>query len=266
MNRAPVLSIPLSIIALAAMLMLGACGDDGPSAPTTDITDADAAALIAMALGRPGGFQMNLSHAVEVSRGGLITSRQGRKGASPLRDTSITHAGTETVDGKTYSHSMAVNYLYSYTSNGFNNPREYFFAGNTELKFSANMKGTITKPAVAAVDSAWCVLFFNGTDAEMYTLSGKFGRVGSYTFPGTDKIYSGKVESANMPGVLVDRNSKEVNDSQLGIEMNLRGTDKEGDRVDWSGVLIMRPGQPTRLNIAGKTYVIDLNRGTATLQ
>jgi hypothetical protein len=256
----------MAVFILACAALAGGCKGEDPVAPSTKLTDDDAAALIAMAYGQMGGFQLSLANAVDVARGGQVTGRQKERGSVILRDTSIARTATVTYNGKQYSYTSAVNYGYFYTSNGFNNRRDYWFAGNTELVFNAGMKGTITLPKVVAVDSGWATMFLNGTDTDEFTLSGKFGRMGRYTFPGTSKIYNGNITSANMPGVKINRLTRVMDDSNLGIQVDLRGVDADSARVDFTGLLIMRPGQTPRLNLGGKTYNLDLEHGEAILQ
>lgn len=253
----------------AASVLFAGCGED-PVAADDTLTDADAASLIAMSYARSGGFLLNLGNAIDVSRGGPITDLQRRKdpgGAIILHDTTFTRNKSVTVEGKEYSYAMTVKSTFAYTSNGFNNPRENFFTGNTELKFSAAMKGTVTKPTLVATDSAWCSLFINRTDSTYYTMSGKFGRVGVYTFPGTPKVYTGSIETANIPGAIVDKAGRLIDDSNAAnIEVNLRGTDQKGNTIRVTGLIIARHGTATKINVNGRIYTVNLESGTAAAQ
>lgn len=259
----------LACLAVSAMLLAGC--DPPTETPVDDtITNADAAALIAMSYARSGGFLLNLGHAVDVSRGGSIADAQRRKdhgGAIILHDTTVTSNRTVTIDGKPYSYALNIQYGYKYMTNGFTTSFDNFFDGNTELKFTGIMKGTVTKPGLAATDSAWCELFINNTADNHYTMSGKFSRIGTYTFTGTTKVFTGSITTANIPGADVDKALKLIDDSQAGnIEINVRGKDQKGKDIRFEGVIIARPGAATRVNVNGTVYTMNLESGTAMKQ
>jgi len=262
--RTSSLRVPMAV-ALAVTLLMAGCKSD-PSGPgdTVTITDTDAADLFAMAYGlHSGGLSMLLSDAVAVSRGAQFPAGTDKKGATILRDTTVVRNRSFSEGGKSYTINYNVIYDYSYTSNGFNNPKDFFFAGNKELKCLPGMKGTVTVPKVSGQDSAWAQIFYINTDSSIYTFNGKYERIGVYTLAG-GKTYDGKITTALVPGVRLDSATKEIIDGD--IQVSLRGESSDGKRVEWAGTYTFRIGQAPRLAVNGRYYTLDVKKGEATKQ
>jgi hypothetical protein len=251
----------LAAAALALVMLVGGCKSD-PVAPDNGFKDADAAALIAAAYGvQSGGFLMQLGDALSVVHGGDLPSRTEKKrGPSILRDTVVLRNRTSTSGGKDYIINYRVKYSISYTNNVFSNPKDYYFIGCKELKcLDTILMGTMTTPKVTATDSGFSQILINNTDSALYTLNGKFFRYGTYTIVGTSKTYTGKIETALIPGAKVDPATKQIVDGD--VEITMKGKQADGTTTEWAGRFVFRQGLQPRLELNGKSFTLDPQRG-----
>ncbi|MBS1910578.1 MAG: hypothetical protein JST22_01205 [Bacteroidetes bacterium] len=259
----------VAVTLIALLSVLGGCkSDSNPTGPNYTITDSDVAQLVGMAYARQGGFLMNLGDAIAVAHGAPLPLQKTVAGESVKYYSTVTRNRSTTVAGKTYSYNGAANYDVSYTRNGWNNGIDTFWVGNTELRFFAIMKpGTVVTPAFTGTDSAGVGFFFLGTDRPSYTLSGRFGRVGTYTFGGdTNRRVNARIEFENMPGVAIDPVNKIISDNNIGMALAVNLDQKDGKRLSYQATMTIRAGQPPHLNLAGKIYNINVETGEAVLQ
>lgn len=131
----PSLRVSMAVLSLVLASMMIGCKSD-PTAPTpTVITDNDAANLFAAALGhQSGGFLMQLGDAIAIAHGAPLPASAGKNKVPSIlrvtqRDTTVDRIRTVTTAGKTYAINYKVRYIYAYTSNNFNNLKDYFFPG-----------------------------------------------------------------------------------------------------------------------------------------
>jgi hypothetical protein len=268
MMISPLSSARVSLMAAAVLLaaLVAGCKSD-PAAPSTAISDTDAAGLFAAAYGaQSGGFLMQLGDALAVVHGGDFPSRADKKGRPTiLRDTVVNRTRLVTTGGADYGISHLVRYSIAYTNNAFSNPRDYFFLGCKELKCVDTIyTGTMTLPKLTAVDSGWSQILMNNTDSTLYGLNGKFYRYGTYTFVGTSKTYKGKIETSLIPGAKVDPVTKQIVDGD--VEIMMKGTQADGSIVEWAGLYVFRVGQPARIQLNGKTFIMDTEKGIVATQ
>ncbi|HVZ38194.1 MAG TPA: hypothetical protein VHI13_02880 [Candidatus Kapabacteria bacterium] len=259
----------VAALVLALVPALGGCkSDSNPTGPNYTITDDNVAQLVGMAYARQGGFLMTLGDAIDVVHGAPLPLQKAVANESTQYQSTVTRNRSTTVAGKTYSYSGAVDYDVRYTTNSWNNGRDTFWAENTELRFFAIMKrGTIVTPTFTGTDSAGAGLFFLGTNQPSYTLSGRFGRVGSYTFFGdSNRTVAARIEYENMPGVTIDPVGRIISDNNIGMALAVNLDQKDGKHLSYQATMTIRTGQPPRLNLAGKTYVINVDTGEAVLQ
>jgi hypothetical protein len=254
----------VAAITLAACSSILGCTTP-PAPPDTSLNDDDAAAIFAAVLAKEsGGYLAQIGEANAIVRGGNIPRPEKRGGRSALRDTTFVRKHDRDIDGQNYAHEHRMRYSIQYTDL-IRAPRDYYYVGNTETRLMDTIfLGTMSIPTISASDSGWSLVNLYDTDETLYHLQGRFFRYGTYTFPGSGKTFTGRIETTTLiPGVTVDPASGEIIDGD--ITMALKESKAGGLPFESSCTYIFRPNQPPKLLINGnRTYLLDTRKGTVT--
>jgi hypothetical protein len=265
----PSIAMSRFLPALVLALAVGITGCPDPeSPPDTSITDADAANLFAAILtARSGGYLAYVADAASIAHGGDLPERASKgAGRAVARNVILDRNRSVTIGGTTYAYRYTVWYDILYTD-GIRAAKENYTPGNKEVRLQDTLyPGTLNIPTLQAADGGWSLVHLYDTDQDRYHLQGRFFRFGNYTFPGTGRTFRGRIETTTLiPGVGVDPVAKTIVDGN--VDVVLKGTDAAGNLFEAGGTYMFRVGQPVRLSTnAGHTYVLDMDKGSATLE
>jgi hypothetical protein len=235
-------------LVLALVLTLGTGCNDNNVTVEGGIPDADAAALVATAIGSgssTAGITSQLEEAVYVSVNGKLPKVTGTSSPNVvLLDTTITRTKTGT-------------YSYNYTA------RLVFdlVTANT-MNFTFGLRGTYDTPNLASDDTSHAAITISDLSSPALRFNGSYTRLGSETFKNSDLKQFTSQLIAQLSDVTVEKATRKASGGTMNI--NLTGQFSGGSRFEVIAVVTFKGNGQATIVINGKTFNVDLATCTVT--
>jgi hypothetical protein len=233
---------------LGLLLGLGAGCKDNNVTVEGGIPDADAAALVAGAIGSgssTAGITGQLEDVASLSAAGRLS--KVTVDASPnavILDTTINRAKTGV-------------YSYDYTAH-----LVFELVTSNTLNLTFGMRGVYDTPNLGSDDTSHAAFTISDLTSPALRFNGTYTRQGSETFKNRDLAQFTSLIVAQLTDVTVEKASRRVTGGSMNV--NLSGQFTGGSRFDAVAVVTFKGNQQATIVINGKTFNVDLSTATVT--
>jgi hypothetical protein len=237
------------IFLVAALLLAYGCDKNAnPTDPFGELTENDAADIIASSLGgsqSTGGLTAQMEEVTYVAGGGPIPK------IGIAADPAGTNFDTTIVRQLTGIFSYNYTFYYSYD----------FTTANT-LRFAYSMRGSFDTPRVSSDDSANAVLDVSGIFSGAYLFfTGTYLRIGSQNIKVRDERSVNTEISVNLVNVQVNKATRMVESGGATISLTIEGS--EGGSLYYVATLTFEGNFNATMTINGRSFLVNLQTGTA---
>ncbi|MEP7220738.1 MAG: hypothetical protein ABI876_17560 [Bacteroidota bacterium] len=272
----------VATLAVGLTLFFAACKHDPVAPDPHAISDGDIVAMAANALGgAQGGLRDQFLDLVKIARGEELTKERKEDGHIQP----VVHAGSQTINGGTYTYSYAFDYDYTYGTAGCFNPTEIWDPTIGCIKYAFKMRGTRDNPTSHADDSGYTQISSGeygpwdihpkelpGTGRYLMGVCG-FSRFGSETLKASGKTYQrtlrvqfrfAQIDSATGALVSPEPNGDRTNVSVFDL-YSVKSPDgfiiERPDGSAYHGEIFFRADNTALLKYGTNSYVMDMTTG-----